>query len=580
MVTSTRHNVSLSRDHCDDPNKLETVLETEEFKEEQATRPVLRQIQDELPGTLCSPDSSVSEDAIGEIQEEDEKEDGVTDEEIIQAGFCPAKKTETEFFDMPSEENVVQEGFMPLEPKETEFFDTPSSELITNEGFAPFQNRETEFFDADEDELSFGSGSSSNASNESHPPPQIQSSAKAFWTAEKKKIRNNLLRRKGARCPVKNMSLCETGDQLYAPYLQRTAPVTIDTIEEQKAITSKSPINDVQTRIEIANRIQRPKLLSDMCSFKAANRNADFEDFVSWYGNPKIDQFVEISCANSPDAMTAFAALDAASEAVEFLTATRDFWADTWLVATPKPAEEQHPLFDGSEEIEKILHYFEMMHPAHLINQVLAVNFTNANFILRSTAGPAMKIPCIQRSFATLEELLWKALRLLNDEMIADFAGVLEKREENNSLSPEVLAVCEDVCDCISAIETLLAHATSLMTAFPGALDIVELVLMNMNQDIPVDSIESRTSIFRAILKQQHAKDGEQQEQFKLMKNMSKSDGDLNCPNPAAREYVFRSLVGKLPSRLFAQVGETDEAFGHTVIGKGVLLAFTKSFME
>mmetsp|Transcript_28487 Transcript_28487/g.44312 ORF Transcript_28487/g.44312 Transcript_28487/m.44312 type:complete len:435 (+) Transcript_28487:600-1904(+) len=433
-----------------------------------------------------------------------------------------------------------------------------------------------DLFDADEDELSFGSGSSSNASNESHPPPQ--SSMKAFWTPEMKRNRK-LLRRKGARCPVKNMSLCETGDQLYAPYLQRTAPVTIDTIEEQKAITAKSPINDVQTRIEIANRIQRPKLLSDMCCFKAANRNADFEDFVSWYGNPRIDQFVRSSSSSSPDTMTAYAALDAASEAVEFLTATRDFWADTWLLATPKPAEEQHPLFDGSEEIEKILHYFETMHPAHLINQVLAVNFTNANFILRSTAGPAMKIPCCQRSFATLEELVWKALRLLNDEMISDLARTPENGEENYLLSPELLAVCEDVCDCVSAIETLLAHATSLMNAFPGSLDIVELILMNMNQDVIVDSIESRTSIFRAILKQQNKKSGD--EQFKLMKNMGKGDGDLfACPNPAAREYVFRTLVGKLPSRLFAQVGESEESYGHTVIGKGVLLAFTKSFID
>jgi Rab3 GTPase-activating protein catalytic subunit len=92
--------------------------------------------------------------------------------------------------------------------------------------------------------------------------------------------------RRGARCPVHGVNLVKTGDQVYAPYLQRPFPLTDDLIaqrqmmmQRQKGAKSSSTLRQ---RIEIAQRLQRPKLLSDMQAFKAANPGAVFQDFVSW----------------------------------------------------------------------------------------------------------------------------------------------------------------------------------------------------------------------------------------------------------------------------------------------------------
>ncbi len=61
--------------------------------------------------------------------------------------------------------------------------------------------------------------------------------------------------------------------------------------KQKKLMASKSSRNEekvsIQSRIAISQRLQKPKLLSDMSSFKAANPDAIFEDFVLWYGNPE-----------------------------------------------------------------------------------------------------------------------------------------------------------------------------------------------------------------------------------------------------------------------------------------------------
>lgn len=38
----------------------------------------------------------------------------------------------------------------------------------------------------------------------------------------------------------------------------------------------------IRDRIEVSQRMQTPKLMSDMSAFKAANPGCVFEDFVSW----------------------------------------------------------------------------------------------------------------------------------------------------------------------------------------------------------------------------------------------------------------------------------------------------------
>ena len=54
-----------------------------------------------------------------------------------------------------------------------------------------------------------------------------------------------------------------------------------------KNIDEEERPSSIKSRIAIAQRLQKPKLLSDMSSFKAANHGAVFEDFIQWYGNPE-----------------------------------------------------------------------------------------------------------------------------------------------------------------------------------------------------------------------------------------------------------------------------------------------------
>lgn len=74
--------------------------------------------------------------------------------------------------------------------------------------------------------------------------------------------------------------------QVYAPYLQRTMPMTDEEEEKQNKLFGKgSESNErisIRDRIEVSQRLQTPKLMSDMSAFKAANPGCIFEDFVAW----------------------------------------------------------------------------------------------------------------------------------------------------------------------------------------------------------------------------------------------------------------------------------------------------------
>ena len=95
----------------------------------------------------------------------------------------------------------------------------------------------------------------------------------------------------------------------------------------------------IKSRIAVAQRLQRPKLLSDMSSFKAANHGAVFEDFVRWYGNPDNPLNEEVNGETARLAIERRSrllpeeaktlALEEALEAIAILMSLRAFWEDT-----------------------------------------------------------------------------------------------------------------------------------------------------------------------------------------------------------------------------------------------------------
>ena len=87
---------------------------------------------------------------------------------------------------------------------------------------------------------------------------------------------NKAGKRMGARCPIQGMYLNDSGDQMYAPYLQRPYPLTDDVIAERLLILSRqnkeSGTATMQQRLDIVHHFQKPKLLSDMRSFKVLGK--------------------------------------------------------------------------------------------------------------------------------------------------------------------------------------------------------------------------------------------------------------------------------------------------------------------
>ena len=123
-----------------------------------------------------------------------------------------------------------------------------------------------------------------------------------------------------------------------------------------------------------------------MSAFKADNPGAIFHDFVLWYGNTENplqlygDKIVNFNCT-----LTGEYKDKDTEEAAFILDQTRKFWLHTWDEADPIPISEQIPLFSAFSTVEMIIMSFEGRHPAQLLNQILAVSFAMANFILSSS---------------------------------------------------------------------------------------------------------------------------------------------------------------------------------------------------
>ena len=209
--------------------------------------------------------------------------------------------------------------------------------------------------------------------------------------------------RKGIRCPVHGAHLIASSDQVYAPYLQRPHPVTDELILERRNLLTAATRYDssstsVKNRLEVAHRLEKAKLLSDMSAFKAANPGAIFHNFALWYGNPKNplqlynDEIADVNCT-----LTGEYKDKEAEKAAFILDQTRFFWLDTWDEADPISASEQIPLFDVFSTVEMILISFEGMHPAQLLNQILAVNFAMVDFIL-SSSKPVYQLDLVDRA--------------------------------------------------------------------------------------------------------------------------------------------------------------------------------------
>ena len=393
----------------------------------------------------------------------------------------------------------------------------------------------------------------------------------------------DMRRRPGARCPVQGVNLKLSGDQLYAPYLQRPFPLTDDLVLERRVMLDRVKRSGekkrtiLQRRIDLAQRLQKPKLLSDMSSFKAANPNSTIDDFTKWYGNPgsPLDEYgedasAEIDCGEAYHE-TAARKLDKASEAMKVLMATREFWTDTWAAATPAPAAEQLPLFDYASSVEVVIDYLEQMHPANLVNQVMGVNLSTAYFTLISSAGDTLKVAIIEVAFKKLRQKIDLAL----DTLSRDATGALFHNNDGSTISAtsnqytseDAIYACEQACNSLSVAETLMARATSLLHKFPRQYDLVQdLLRFADGTTVALVDPQGRSSFLGAIHNQQ-----KQHSTFTSLESL---------PKPVLREYVFRNVDDDNPCQLAVRFGDEGAYLDRVDNEGGVLLALLKSKTE
>ena len=400
---------------------------------------------------------------------------------------------------------------------------------------------------------------------------------------------SDVKRRPGARCPVHQVTLNGTGDQVYAPYIQRPCPLTDDLVMERKYMLASEQRDGelrktvLESRLKLAHRLQRPKLMSDMSAFKAANPNSTIDDFARWYGNPgsPLDDYDEplpddtsISGAYYESAAKK---LDRASEAMKVLVAIRDFWASTWEQAPPVPAAEQQPLFDYESTVEIAIDYLEQLHPASLLNQVIAVNLSSAYFALISSADDALNVEIVKTAMMTLRRKINRALELLS----SDATGALFHSNPNDSvssatstanqyISEESIYACEEACNALSISETLLSRAVSLLSKFPCQYRLVQ-DLLKLADGTTVGLADSigRKGFLSAVHQQQKQHMGTATTSIHSL-----ADG---MPQPLLREYVLRNLDDDKPCQLAVRFGDAAAYLGRVDNEGGVLLAITKS---
>jgi len=387
--------------------------------------------------------------------------------------------------------------------------------------------------------------------------------------------------RKGVRCPVHGVSLIKTGDQLYAPYLQRTEPMSRDELIQRRALlaeASTSPSGErysIQDRLEVAHRLQKAKLSSDMSSFKSANPGACLEDFAAWYGNPDnpLDEYVEGE-RNAPPSPPRHAEakstssknnstekLEKASEAIHALTATRNFWYETWEKAEPLAASEQEPLFDPEVASAVAMHALETIHPANFLNQILAVNLSGAVFVLHTEAGATRQIPAVQNVLKKLGNLVEAALLdLMSDRSgrRVDAEGGEEGKESTDDIeryvSAGTVASCEEACNAIGEVEVIVSRAISLLSKIPGRYSLIQDILVGGRGMIVADDQGTREDVMELISSQQEA------------------TSEI-VPTPSLQEYVLQSQSGRqvVPCQLTARLGN-----GQHSNQRGLLLALSK----
>ncbi|OUM62769.1 hypothetical protein PIROE2DRAFT_61693 [Piromyces sp. E2] len=146
------------------------------------------------------------------------------------------------------------------------------------------------------------------------------------------------------------LTLIKTGERLYIPDLQEAGTLTEDMIQEQEELFEHLGSSEDATKQRA--QLQSRHLQSDMEAFKAANPNAEFEDFVRWQ-SPR-DWIVEDNGEEREDLND-----DEYDKKHGHLSMRMmepgNLWIEIWKKSKAIPIVKQVPLFEYKDIAEKIL---------------------------------------------------------------------------------------------------------------------------------------------------------------------------------------------------------------------------------
>lgn len=293
-------------------------------------------------------------------------------------------------------------------------------------------------------------------------------------------------------------------------------------------------------------------------------------DFVR-YGNPQNPLSEEVNGesvrhaherrSNLSPKEAKVLALEEASEAIAILMSLRSFWEDSFEDAEPQPAAEQQPLFDPYSTVEMVLHSFETIHPSLLMGQALAVNLTNAEFVLETAAKPVICVHSVEQSLLRVKTAVRAAVGMLTRDASEGCLHVsTQYRSDEYTLvhvSSLTIQECEEACNAIGEIELLLSRALALWQLCPDAELVNSLLQCQDGSFIFLKSPKERGAFLNAIKQQQSTKFGVRAEN--------------HFPEASMREYVIRNGDQDTPCQLNARL-VSDMNGGHSA-----LIALTKS---
>ncbi|XP_065358583.1 rab3 GTPase-activating protein catalytic subunit isoform X2 [Calliphora vicina] len=138
-----------------------------------------------------------------------------------------------------------------------------------------------------------------------------------------------------------DLKLLNSQEYLYVPITQEPVPKTEDQLQDDADVMLKlGPTSDHVTAMMCST------LLSDAEAFKAANLNAEFEDFIRWYSPNDWEEYLDEEGVKQHKLSAR-------------MKAEGNTWQMVWEQAKPVPVARQKRLFDDTNEGYKVLNYLE-----------------------------------------------------------------------------------------------------------------------------------------------------------------------------------------------------------------------------